>query len=84
MGADMKRPFALGYATDAPCAHCKRPVRQLYMLRDAVWARAIRADRGFAGSSYVGINLHIGCVERRLKRRLTTSDFYFRTLGKRC
>ena len=74
----MKRPFALGYATASPCARCKRPVRQLYMLHDAVWLRAIGADRGLSGSSYLGINMHIGCVERRLKRQLTARDFYFR------
>ena len=74
-----KKPFALGYASGARCAHCRRPVRQLYMLHDQVWRRAVDTGgyTGLAGTHYLGINLHVGCVERLLGRRLRSRDFYF-------
>jgi hypothetical protein len=39
------------------------------MLHDKVWA--------LTGVPYVMGNLHIGCVEKRIGRRLTARDFYF-------
>jgi hypothetical protein len=39
------------------------------MLHDRVWK--------LTGVPFVFGNLHIGCVEKRIGRRLTARDFYF-------
>jgi hypothetical protein len=66
----MKKPIALGMASLATkCDHCGRPVRQTYMVHDKVWALA-------GMPSVIGL-LHIGCVEKRIGRRLTRRDFYY-------
>jgi hypothetical protein len=72
-------PHAVGMRTGAPCARCHRPVRQRYMLHDRVWFKAVKVGgfKGLSGSPWIGINLHIGCVEKLLGRRLRTQDFYF-------
>jgi hypothetical protein len=44
-------------------------MRQLYMLHDKVW--------NLTGVPYVFGNLHIGCVEKRIGRRLAARDFYY-------
>lgn len=51
----------------------KHDAHEYYMLKDTVWADAIRAqpklrDRG-------GVMLCIGCVEKRLGRQLIVDDF---------
>jgi len=71
MRAQIKKPkpCALGMASGVPCAHCGRPMRQLYMLHDKVW--------NLTGAPFVFGNLHIGCVEKRIGRRLTARDFYY-------
>lgn len=62
------KPLLLGLSTEAPCSYCHRKVQQLYMVHDAIWERA--------GVEFVE-NLHIGCLERILKRRLNSRDFYY-------
>lgn len=76
----MNNPRMLGWASRSPCHHCGRPVRQLYMVRDSVWWQAFsaaeRAATELLATPWLK-NLHIGCLERRLKRRLRAGDFYF-------
>jgi hypothetical protein len=67
-----RKPYALGMSSRVPCSHCNRPVRQLYMLHDRVW----RAT----GTPFIFGNLHIGCVERILGRRLRAQDFYYQDI----
>jgi hypothetical protein len=66
---NMKKPAALGVSSSMPCHHCGRPVRQLYMLHDKIWR--------LTGAPLVMAHLHIGCVEKRIGRRLTGRDFYY-------
>jgi hypothetical protein len=67
------KPFALGVSTNAPRHLCKRPVRQLYMLHDQVWQQT--------GAPSIDGNMHVGCVEKRLGRKLTRRDFYYQDVG---
>lgn len=63
------RPRGLGVVTLAVnCSHCGRVVRQQYLVHDKVWALA-------GMPSVVGL-LHVGCIEKRIGRRLTRRDFY--------
>jgi hypothetical protein len=68
-----EKPYTLGMASGEPCHLCHRRVRQIYMLHDHVWAQT--------GAPFVFGNMHIGCVERRLGRRLTKRDFYYQDRG---
>jgi hypothetical protein len=68
-GMRKPKPWALGMASREPCARCGRRVRQVYMLHDRVW--------NLTGVPFVMANLHIGCVEKLIGRRLTAQDFYY-------
>lgn len=74
---ERRKPFALGMGGSGDCHHCARPVRQLYMLDDNVWRKAAGERPLHMGGPFLKIVLHIGCVEKRLGRRLTKRDFYF-------
>jgi hypothetical protein len=67
----------LGACSGSTCDHCGRPVRQLYMVHDSVWVKAFPPDY----SPWL-MNLHVGCLERRLGRRLTSRDFYYPPLHR--
>jgi hypothetical protein len=61
---------------EGPCSDCgiptapRRGPREWYMVTDEVWAAA-----GMRPGAVVDGALCIGCLERRLGRRLTSADF---------
>lgn len=76
------KPSMLGTASLSAhkCYQCGKPIRALYMVYDHVWEEAFKTARPRVGQFdgwHLLRGLHVGCLERRLGRRLKASDFYY-------
>lgn len=56
------------------CLDCQQ-IGELYMLEHSVWLEAIPDYREFIRQGFNHINLCLQCVQVRLGRKLTLSDF---------
>ena len=65
------------------CLDCRGDLREIgeyYMVHKEVWAAAFKND----GKVLWNVNLCIGCLEKRLGRKLTPEDFTDNLVNRLC